>query len=152
MTRIWDSFLTEQDKAHVAANGARPTFGFGAVPVVLSIDNYRWVIGDKPQPLMESIKDWPGSTGLAGWQALSHTETLFGQVRNAGIPIVHITGLSEAESGVAPWSRGRGGKALRTRRPSTARHGGSTSSSRPLRCRVRQSCARPRPVRSSARP
>lgn len=108
MTRVWDPYLTEQDKAHLAANGTRPPFGFGARPVVLSIDNYRWVVGDEPKPLLDSIKEWPGSTGLSGWAALEHIKTLFANARRAGIPIVHITGLSQAESGVASWGRGRG--------------------------------------------
>ncbi|HEY8458137.1 MAG TPA: isochorismatase family protein [Actinopolymorphaceae bacterium] len=108
MTRVWDAYLTEQDKAHLAVNGERPPFGFGESPVVLSIDNYRAVVGDEPQPLVESIKTWPSSTGLAGWKALAEIEKLFAQARKVGIPIVHITGLSPSESGVASWGRGRG--------------------------------------------
>lgn len=108
MTRIWDPYLTDQDKAHVAAGGERPAFGFGEKAAVLSIDNYRWVVGDEPQPILESIQDWPGSTGLAGWEALANIKTLFAGARDAGVPVVHITGLPAWESGVASWGRGRG--------------------------------------------
>jgi nicotinamidase-related amidase len=109
MTRIWDSYLSDQDKAHVAKGGQRPAFGFGTKAAVLSIDNYRAVVGDEPRPLLEAMETWPSTTGLAGWQALSQIEELFAGARRAGIPVVHITGLSEQESGVAPWGRGRGG-------------------------------------------
>jgi len=109
MTRIWDSYLSEQDKAHIAAAGPRPLYGFGASAAVLSIDNYRWVVGDEPQPLLESMKTWPGTAGMAAWKALPHIEELMGTARRAGLPIIHITGLSQGESGVAPWSRRRGG-------------------------------------------
>ncbi len=45
--RVWDRFLTEQDKAHVAAKGPRAV-GFGEKPALLLVDLYRWVFGDKP--------------------------------------------------------------------------------------------------------
>lgn len=104
---VWDDFLSEQDKAHVAASKPRPRYGFGERPAVLSIDQYRGVLGDGPVPLLESIKELPGSVGEAGWKALDSVEKLFAGARAAEVPIVHITGLAEAESGVAPWSRPR---------------------------------------------
>lgn len=107
---IWEKFLSEQDKEHVASSKSRSPFGFGKKPAVLSIDNYRWVVGDEPKPLLESIQEWPGSTGLNGWKALEKIETLFGSARAAEIPIIHVTGLSPSESGVQPWSRPRGAK------------------------------------------
>ncbi|HEX9878730.1 MAG TPA: isochorismatase family protein [Candidatus Binatia bacterium] len=99
--RVWEPFLTEQDKAHVAARGARAV-GFGQRPALLLIDLYRWVFGDKPEPIIEAIKDWPGSCGLAGWNALPHIQKLLGAAREAGIPIIHLTGLDGA--GVKPWA------------------------------------------------
>ncbi len=99
--RVWDRFLTEQDKAHVAAKGAR-SVGLGQKPALLLIDLYRWVFGDKPEPLLEAIKTWPGSCGLAGWNALPHIQKLLAAAREAGIPIVHLTGLDGA--GVKPWA------------------------------------------------
>jgi maleamate amidohydrolase len=99
--RVWDRFLTEQDKAHVAARGARPV-GFGQRPALLLIDLYRWVFGDKPEPILEAIKNWPGSCGPAGWNALPHIQKLLGAARETGIPIIHLTGLDGA--GVKPWA------------------------------------------------
>ena len=99
--RVWERFLTEQDKAHVAAKGAR-TVGFGEKPALLLIDLYRWVFGDKPEPLLEAIKNWPGSCGMAGWNALPHIQKLLAAAREAGIPVVHLTGLDGA--GVKPWA------------------------------------------------
>ncbi len=101
--RIWDSFLTEQDRLHLDGRGHRE-IGFGDRPVLLLIDLYRWVFGDKPEPLLEAIKTWPGSCGPAAWEALPHIRTLLDAARRAGIPIVHITGLGR-ESGVAGWNR-----------------------------------------------
>src|SRR5215217_7846510 len=73
--RVWDSFLTEQDRAHLAMSKHRD-IGFGERPALLLIDLYRWVFGDKPEPLLEAIKTWPSSCGLAGWQALPSIQTL----------------------------------------------------------------------------
>jgi nicotinamidase-related amidase len=99
--RVWDRFLTEQDRSHVAAKPPKP-IGFGQKPALLLIDLYRWVFGDKPEPVLESIKRWPGSCGMTGWNALPHIQELLGAAREAGIPIIHITGLSGA--GVDEWA------------------------------------------------
>ena len=104
--RIWDKFLTAQDKAHLALSSRRRV-GFGDRPALLLIDLYRWVFGDEPRPLLEAVADWPGSCGLAAWDALLHIQTLLGAAREAGIPIVHVTGLDHA--GIAGWAAPRGG-------------------------------------------
>ena len=99
--RVWDRFLTEQDKAHLAQREHR-RIGFGNKPALLLVDMYRWVFGDKPEPLLEAIKTWPPSCGMAGWNALPHIQTLLGAARDAGIPIAYVTGLDGA--GVGGWS------------------------------------------------
>ena len=114
-SRVWDRFLTEQDKAHLAASVRRPV-GFGTNPALLLIDNYRWVLGDRPEPLLEAIKTWPGSTGLAGWEAIARCQELLGVAREVGIPVIHVTGLEDADSGVAGWSTRRSGARRAERR------------------------------------
>ncbi len=99
--RVWDRFLTEQDRAHVAMKPPG-NIGFGKKPALLLIDLYRWVFGDKPQPVLEAIKTWPGSCGMAGWNAIPHIQTLLRTARELRIPIVHLTGLGDA--GIAEWS------------------------------------------------
>ncbi len=98
--RIWDRFLTEQDRAHLAMKGHR-RIGFGNKPALLLIDLYRWVFGDKPEPLLEAVKTWPSSCGLAAWNALPHIRTLLGRAREVAIPIIHVSGLGN-EAGVKP--------------------------------------------------
>ncbi|MDP2662859.1 MAG: isochorismatase family protein [Dehalococcoidia bacterium] len=92
--RVWDRFLTEQDKAHLAASGdGKRRVGFGTRPALLLVDLYRWVFGDEPQPLLEAIKTWPNSCGLAAWQALPYIQRLLSTAREVGIPVIHITYL-----------------------------------------------------------
>ncbi len=97
---VWERFLTEQDRAHLAMRAPRRV-GFGANPALLLIDLYRWVFGDKPEPLLEAVKTWPGSCGLAGWQAIPHLQALLRAARQAHMPFVHMTGLDH--SGVDGW-------------------------------------------------
>src|SRR5262245_52559185 len=105
--RVWERFLTDQDKAHLAMRPAKRR-GFGAKPALLLIDLYRWVFGDKPEPILESIKTWPGSCGLAGWKALPHIQRVLAKAREMEITIVNMKGLDGA--GVEGWSDARGGK------------------------------------------
>lgn len=99
--RVWDQFLTEQDKTAAAAKAHRGV-GAGSRPALLLIDLYRWVFGDKPQPLLEQVKDWPSGCGLAAWEALPHIQRLLATAREVGIPIVHMTWLNA--DGLHGWS------------------------------------------------
>lgn len=100
MARVWDRFLTESDKAHLAV-GRDKRVGFGQKPALLLVDLYRAVFGDKPEPLLEAVKTWPSSCGMAGWNALPHIQRLLEASRAAQIPVIHITML--ADSGMLGW-------------------------------------------------
>jgi maleamate amidohydrolase len=106
MARIWEAFLTERDKAHLAIVGERPRIGFGQRPALVLIDNYRGVLGDYPAPILEHMKKWPSSTGEEGWEAIEYTQRLLDLAREVGIPVVHVTGNTEP---IVPWARGSRG-------------------------------------------
>jgi len=103
MPRVWDSFITAQDKASL---GDRPhqVWGYGERPALLCVDLYRWVFGDRRQPLLEAMKTWPGSCGEAAWDAIPHVQRLLGAARAAQIPVLHATKMSPYASGIAAWS------------------------------------------------
>ena len=103
--RVWDRFLTAQDKAHLEGRARRPV-GFGQHPALLLIDLYRNVFGDRPEPLLEAIKTWPGSCGPVAWESLAQTQKLLQAAREAGIPVIHVTMLDDDQSGVLGWSEG----------------------------------------------
>ncbi len=102
--------------------GAR--YGFGRRAAVLSVDNYRAAVGDERLPLLEAVELWPNASGLAGWEALDNIAVLFAHAREAGVPIIHITGMAEEDTGVPGWSSRRGGraKALRDDEAQRDRH------------------------------
>ncbi len=91
-TRVWDRFLTDQDRARAAIQPAIRK-GAGTRPVLVLVDLYRWVFGDAPEPLLDAIKTWPGSCGPTAWESLPHIQRLLGEARELGIPVVHLTGL-----------------------------------------------------------
>src|SRR5579862_8976658 len=104
MSHVWDAYLTEQDRTHVAALDRDRLIGFGQRPALLLIDLYRWVYGDEPEPLLESVKKWPGSCGMPAWDAIPPTQRLLAAARAAGIPVIYSTGLPTP--GLAPWAKG----------------------------------------------
>ncbi|OAN37505.1 hypothetical protein A4X20_22495 [Mycolicibacterium iranicum] len=82
------------------------------------MDNYRKALGDRPEPLLEAIKTWPASTGMAGWQAADRIADLLATARSERIPVIHLTGLGEEESGIAAWGAAlRGRHSLNGRSP-----------------------------------
>ena len=92
--RVWDPFLSERDRIRAGLEPA-PRKGVGKKPALLMVDLYRWAFGDAPEPLLDAIKTWPGSCGLAGWEALPHIERLLVEARELGVPVLHITGAPD---------------------------------------------------------
>lgn len=102
--RPWDRFLTERDKLHLQASSWTKTepFGFGTNPVCLVIDDYYSVLGLKREPILESVKTWPMSCGLEGWEAIDKTVDLLRAARSNGVPVIYVHGF---DKGFVPWGR-----------------------------------------------
>ncbi|GAB3599989.1 isochorismatase family protein [Microbacterium tumbae] len=93
MTRVWDPFLTDRDKEHVAIANKRKPVGWGSKPALLMIDNYQGVFSEPGVPLLEAIKANPSAMGEDAWTALAHVKTLLEHARAAEIPVIHITAM-----------------------------------------------------------
>jgi nicotinamidase-related amidase len=104
---IWERYLTDQDREHVRRQPP-PDRPLGTQPALLLVDLYRWVFGDRPQPLLEAIETWPSSCGLAGWEALPHIQRLLAGAREAGVPVIHIAGQPGLPRTRTPHSRSPG--------------------------------------------
>jgi nicotinamidase-related amidase len=100
---VWDQFLTERDKRLVRLGRAvKEPFDFGEHPALLVIDAYYGAVGDKALPISESVKTWPSSCGMEGWDAIYRIRDLLEAARANGIPVVYCTGIDDFPS---PWNR-----------------------------------------------
>jgi len=97
MARVWDKFLTERDKQHLIASGwgNRPPKGLGTKPAIIVVDDYYAALGTVREPILESVKTWPASCGLEGWEAIDRTAELLDAARQAGVPIAYVHGIIE---------------------------------------------------------
>ncbi|HXP30384.1 MAG TPA: isochorismatase family protein [Stellaceae bacterium] len=94
---IWNQFLTERDKQVFAAAGYGARGGYGKRPALLVIDvNYNFC-GDKPEPILESIKRWHNSCGEEAWSGVAIIKRLADSCRGKGVPVIYTTGVRRAD-------------------------------------------------------
>jgi maleamate amidohydrolase len=102
---IWNRFLTERDKAVFAAGGFGARAGFGKRPALLVIDVNWAFCGERPEPILESIKRWRTSCGEAAWAALPYIRKLIDKAHAKGLPVIYTTGEGRPDK----WDRGSWG-------------------------------------------
>src|ERR1700731_1598612 len=108
---IWNKFLTARDKAVFAAGGFGARAGFGRRPALLVIDVNWAFCGERPEPILQSIKRWRTSCGEEAWVALEHIKTLIERARAKGLPVIYTTGERRADNwdaGSWRWKSTRG--------------------------------------------
>lgn len=96
--RIWDDVVTERDKQIYALGGFGKKGGLGDSPAIVVIDVMYHSVGDKPEPIVESVKKYPASCGEEGWQAVFQIRRLIAHARTRGVPIIYVTGIKKKES------------------------------------------------------
>ena len=89
MDRIWDKFVTEQDKAVFQAAGYGKSIGYGKRPALVVIDVHYSFIGDEPEDILESVKKYRTSCGRRGWDSVKAIEKLLAVFREKNFPIVY---------------------------------------------------------------
>jgi maleamate amidohydrolase len=115
--RIWDKFLTERDKAVFAAGGFGARAGFGKRPALLVIDVNWAFCGERPEPILESIKRWRTSCGEESWVALEYIKRLIEAAHTKGLPVIYTTGERRPDNwdaGSWRWKSTRGDEASGT--------------------------------------
>ena len=101
---VWDRFLTDRDRDVFVGAGYGKRAGWGERPVVLVVDvNYNFV-GDRPEPIRESVKRWRNSCGEEGWQAAERIAALLDVARARRVPVMYSTGADTRPDG---FERGR---------------------------------------------
>jgi maleamate amidohydrolase len=89
---IWDDVIPARDKEIYAAAGYGRPQGLGSSPALLVIDMTYEFIGDRPEPVLDSIRRWPHSSGEVGWRALKPIANVIAAARAAEAPIYYTRG------------------------------------------------------------
>ena len=112
--RIWDDVISEHDRQVFDAAGYGQRGGFGEKPALLVVDVTYDFTGDRPEPILESIKRFRNSCGEAAWEALPHIKELIDAARAAGVPVTY-THMAPRPDGVrcGGWAR-KNARALRS--------------------------------------
>jgi maleamate amidohydrolase len=114
---IWNQFLTERDKQVFGNSGYGARQGFAKRPAILVIDvNYNFC-GDKPEPILESIKRWRNSCGEEAWDGVRAIKQLVTAGRAKGLPVIYTTGIrreDDWDAGSWAWKNTRSAERTRT--------------------------------------
>jgi nicotinamidase-related amidase len=87
--RIWDKFLTQRDKKVLAASGYGKRGGFGTRPALFIIDVQYNFCGDKPEDILEGLKQYRTHCGREAWRAVEHIAPLLELAREKNIPVFY---------------------------------------------------------------
>ena len=88
---VWDDVLSETDRQVFEAAGWGRNAGPGQRPVLMVIDvNYNFV-GDRPEPILESITRWRFSCGERGWKGVAATRRVLDEARRLRLPVIYTT-------------------------------------------------------------
>jgi len=88
---IWDDVLTDQDRVVYQRAGWGKPAGYGKRPALLIVDVIYNFVGDKPEPILESIKKWRYSCGEVGWEGVRALQRLIAKARQKRIPLFYTT-------------------------------------------------------------
>jgi len=111
--RIWDDFLTERDKQVLAQAGYGKRGGFGKRPALFIIDVQYNFCGDKPEDILEGLKQYRTHCGREAWEAVEHIVPLLELARDKNIPVFYTESGRRADlldSGVQVGKNHRGGE------------------------------------------
>jgi nicotinamidase-related amidase len=114
--RIWDKFLTKRDREVFAASGYGSQMGFGGRPALLIVDVSYGFTGDRPEPILDSIKRWRNSSGSESWKAVEAIKRLATAFRGKSIPVIYTTASYRTDNwdaGSWTWKNNRSDEPIR---------------------------------------
>lgn len=106
MERPWESLIPEAEKVVYRAAGYGKRGTWGERPALLVVDvNYNFT-GDRPEPILESIKRFRNSCGEIAWQTIPKIAALLDAARARGVPVFYTTsGYREDTLGAGSWGQ-----------------------------------------------
>lgn len=94
----WKDVVTA-DMLSIYKNYERDLY-IGARPALVLVDLYNCVFEGGNRPLAEIIGDYPNSCGEYAWNAIPNILSLIEAARRTGIPIIHVTAETRAQTDV----------------------------------------------------
>ena len=91
--RIWDDVVPERDQQVFNEAGYGKRGGFGQRPALIVVDVTYDFCGDRPEPILESIKKFRNSCGEDAWVAIPYLQRLIAAARAKGVPIIYTHAL-----------------------------------------------------------
>lgn len=124
--RIWDRFLTDQDRAVHAASGYGARGGFGRRPALVVVDVTYSFTGEPGESLLDSIATWRTSCGPHAWAAVPRIADLLVVARERRLPVFFSTGIDPRPDGFdrGAWAH-KSGRATEDRTPRRHRRRGN---------------------------
>lgn len=89
---VWDRYLSERDRQVFSGAGFGARQGYGKRPALLIVDVNYYFCGERPEPILESIKRWRASCGLEAWDGIAAIARLLAVCRERGLPVIYTTG------------------------------------------------------------
>src|SRR5215467_10204560 len=106
--RIWDNVLSKRDRdVYAAVHMEGAEIAPGTSPAVIVVDVTQGYLGDRPEPIMQSIKRFPISCGEEGWEALFKIQDILASARERMLPIVYTGNAKDKDSVNLPKVGGR---------------------------------------------
>ena len=109
---IWDDLLDalprSNDREIYEKAGYGKRMGFGKRPALVIIDVTYGYVGDKPEPVLESIKRFPNSCGEVGWKAIDQLHSLLPVAREKEVPIIYSREPAKPRCLLRKWDNTRG--------------------------------------------
>ena len=93
----WDSFITERDRQVFQAAGYGKRIGFGTRPAIIVIDVQYNFVGDRPEPILDSIKKYRTSCGSEGWNCVHKIAELLLVARSKQLPLFYTVSERRAD-------------------------------------------------------
>jgi nicotinamidase-related amidase len=108
--RIWEDLLSDLDRAIYDQAGYGAVGGGGDRPALLIVDVTTEFVGDRAEPILDSIKRFPNSCGEVGWRAMEHIREVLDVCRELDVPVFYTKGMDDRNAitrGAWSWKKAR---------------------------------------------
>lgn len=85
----WDELISDADRAVYEASGYGRRGSLGRRPALVVVDVTYNFVGDRPEPILDSIRRFPMSCGEWGWRAVEAIAQLLRAARAGDIPVIY---------------------------------------------------------------